>query len=118
MSLSSLESRVFGERFQATRLLKTGQGVHTLLGAELGSGNQVVIKAVDSLTVPASAQRRLEHEAQVLREVRSPFLTPLLHLGLERDVLFLVMPYIAGTTLQAALSNGPLSVADALSVGL
>jgi signal transduction histidine kinase/tetratricopeptide (TPR) repeat protein/tRNA A-37 threonylcarbamoyl transferase component Bud32 len=111
------DDRVFGGRFRATRRLKEDHDVATLLGTDLEQGIEVVIKTASAGTVPAGVQMRLEHEAEVLRDVRSPFLTSLLHVGREDGLLFLTMPYVPGVTLQRRLDEGSLSVRDAVTVG-
>ncbi|MBI3468717.1 MAG: AAA family ATPase, partial [Planctomycetes bacterium] len=109
--------RIFGGRFQATRLLKNGQGVVTLLGTDLTQGGPVVIKAAAARSLSTGARMRLEHEAAVLRQVQSPYVAPLLELGHEGDLLYLVMPFISGLTLERRLRQAPLAVPDALTVG-
>jgi tetratricopeptide (TPR) repeat protein len=109
--------RQYGGRFQALRLLKEGLGIATLLGADGHTGQPVVLKVAAAASVGATARLRLEHEAQVLRAARSPFLTPLLAVGQEEGVLFLAMPLVSGVTLRERLAGGPLPVRDALTVG-
>src|SRR5207244_4074730 len=88
-----------------------------LLGTDLERGTDVVIKATSVASLPAGVQMRLEHEADVLRRVRSPFLTPLTHVGHEGRLLFQTMPYVPGVSLRERLIDGPLAVRDALKVG-
>src|SRR6267142_527995 len=104
---------LFAGRFRATGLIKRGLGVETLLGTDLAKAREVVIKVASAGDVSASAQQRLEHEASVLREVRSPWLTPLLHFGREDGLVFFVTPFVSGTTLEARLCSGPLSLDEA-----
>ncbi len=111
------QSRIFGGRFRADRLLKTGLGVDTFLGTDLARGGSVVIKTTATTCLSLQARLRLEHEARVLQEIRSPWLVPLLHLGSDRELVFLVLPYLPGSTLQARLAAGPLPLGDALTVG-
>src|SRR5882762_4039245 len=108
---------LFAGRFRATRLMKQGLGIETFLGTDLAETQQVVIKAAGAGDVSASAQQRLEHEACVLRKVRSPCLTPLLHFGRENGLVFLVTPFVSGTTLEERLRSGPLSLDEAFAVG-
>lgn len=117
VSRPGAEGGILGGRFRTKRLLKEGLGVSTLLGTDLLDGGDVIIKTTSLSALSASAQTRLEHEAEVLRQVRSPYLASLLFVGREDGVLFLVMPFVPGVTLAERLSTGPLSVADSISVG-
>src|SRR4051812_45225929 len=94
------ERVVFQGRYRGLRALKTGQGVETFLGEDLIDNGRVIIKAASGDYLSQGARMRLEHEAQVLRELRSPWFAPLLCLGRENDRLFLVMPYLPGVTLE------------------
>jgi PAS domain S-box-containing protein len=108
---------VLGGRFQIQRLLKQGNGVETLLGIDLLDGAAVVIKTavVDSLSL--GAQMRLEHEASVLQHIRGAGVAPLVHVGRDGGLFYLVMPLVPGITLQDRLRRGPLSVRDTLTLG-
>jgi PAS domain S-box-containing protein len=109
--------RLFHARYRVVRPLKTSQGIETLLAHDELTGEQVVIKAVCGESFSLAVRMRLEHEAQVLRQIRSPWCAPLLHLGREDDRLYLVLPFLPGVTLEQRLRRGPLSVADTLTVG-
>ncbi len=109
--------RTFGGRYRILRSLKKGQGVETLLGRDLAESEAVVVKTTVAGAFSTAARMRLEHEAGVLRRLRSPQFAPLLDLGREGDLLYLVLPFISGCTLHARLAAGPLSVRDALTVG-
>jgi two-component system sensor kinase len=111
------EARVFHDRYRVLRPLKKANGVETLLGRDLIDNELVVIKVASSESLSSAARVRLEHEAQVLREIRSPWFAPLLHLGREDDLLYMVLPFLAGVSLEERLRRGPLSVADTLTVG-
>ena len=113
---ASYEGLTYGGRFRATRRLKEDREVATFLGTDLERGTDVVIKTTEVSSVPAGVQTRLEHEADVLRRVHSPFLTPLLDVGREGRLLFLTMPYVPGVTLRDRLRDGSLAIRDALSV--
>src|SRR5258708_4937613 len=109
--------RVFAGRYRAVRLLKKGQDIETLLCADQANGGAVIIKTAAAGSLSNAAQMRLEHEAAVLRQIQSPRFTPLLDAGREADLLYLVMPFVPGVTLQTRLGQGPLSVRDTITVG-
>ncbi len=83
------EQRVFGGRFRALSCLKQDGEVATLLGTDLESGTDVVIKTAVAAAVPPGVQTRLEHEAEVLGSVSSPYLTPLIEVGRQDGLLYL-----------------------------
>src|SRR5258706_510318 len=107
---------VFAGRFRASRLLKRGLGVETFLGTDEPEDREVIIKAARAGEVSPGAQQRLEHEASVLREVRSPWLTPLLHFGRQDGWVFLVTPFVSGITLESRLRSGPLLLEEAFAL--
>jgi signal transduction histidine kinase/Tfp pilus assembly protein PilF len=109
---------VFGGRYQPTRLLKRGLGIDTYLGTDLSSGEPVVVKRATAAAISPGALLRLEHDAEALRSVGEPTVAPLLAMGHEGDVLYLVTPFVHGTTLARRLARtGRLWVPDALAVG-
>jgi PAS domain S-box-containing protein len=108
---------LFGDRYEVQRVLKQGNGIETLLGTDLLDNEQVIIKTASGASLSAGAQMRLEHEANVLRRIRGQGFAPLLHLGQEGSLLYLVMPLVPGITLESRLRQGPLSVRDTLTVG-
>src|ERR1700685_4200849 len=96
--------RILGGRYSVTRLLKKGHGVETLLGTD--ENNQpVVIKTASRDSLSIGAQMRLEHEAGALRQIKSPYIAPLLDLGRQGDLLYLVMPLIKGLSLKQRLQQ-------------
>jgi two-component system sensor kinase len=111
------EGKVFHGRFRVLHPLKKHNGVETLLGRDLQDDQLVVIKVASGEAISSSARLRLEHEAQVLRNVRSPWFAPLLHLGRDDGRLYMVLPYLPGISLEQRLTGGPLSVTDTLTVG-
>jgi signal transduction histidine kinase/tetratricopeptide (TPR) repeat protein len=105
---------VFERRFRAVSLLKAGQGIETWLGTDgLGQG-PVVIKFVVAATFPASAQHRLRNQARVLAEVHSPYVSSPIHVGVDGPLLYMVMPFVHGVTLEERLRIGPLTVPEVL----
>src|SRR5437868_3508588 len=113
---ASAPPRPFGSRYRALRLLKKGHGVETLLGVD-ESGRAVVIKTASKDSLSIGAQMRLEHEAGALRQIQSPFIAPLMDLGRQEDLLFLVMPHIKGLNLEERLQEGPLGLTDTIELG-
>jgi hypothetical protein len=109
---------LFGRRYRVIRRLKKAEEIETLLAADLEQEGLVVIKATPNDSYSPAARIRLEHEAVVLRELRSEWFAPLVDFGQEAGLLYLVMPYLPGHTLEERLRQGPLTLPDALTVGL
>jgi two-component system sensor kinase len=108
--------RVIGERYQVLRTLKSGADTETLLALDRAQDTTVVIKTAVTALFSATARMRLEHEAHVLAQIKSE-LAPLLDHGVTDDLVYLVMPFVEGITLQARLRKGPLSVTDTIALG-
>ena len=113
----AITAKVLGDRYVVTGLLKTGLGIETLRGKDLRTGAAVVIKQTAATDVPAGAQLRLEHEAHVLRDLDSPWIAPLLDVGREGQVLYVVMPFVPGVTLAEVIARGRLPVSRVLAIG-
>ncbi|HVA60429.1 MAG TPA: EAL domain-containing protein [Mycobacteriales bacterium] len=108
----------FAGRYGLGPILKSGSGVDTVLAVDTHTGRQVVLKSIDPSFVHAAARLRFEHETRVLRELTGVGLTGLLDSGYAEGRLFLVQPFVPGTTLEAALRRGRLGVEAALRVGV
>jgi PAS domain S-box-containing protein len=108
--------KVFAGRYRVLRALKQGNGIETLLGTDLFDNTAVVLKTASGESLSGGAQMRLEHEASVLRQIRGPGVAPLLHFGRDNGLLYLVMPFVPGLTLETRLRQGPLGVRDTLTL--
>jgi diguanylate cyclase (GGDEF)-like protein len=108
---------VLSDRYRVERPLKRGSPLQTLLGVDLVEGAPVVIKAAPASSVSEWARMRLEHDIEMLGGVRAPAFSRPLHLGEERDLVYLVSRRLSGLTLAARLEGGALSVPETLLVG-
>ncbi|MGH9223455.1 MAG: EAL domain-containing protein [Acidimicrobiales bacterium] len=105
-------------RFRCARLLKRGQGVSTYAGVDLEREADVVIKTVDAASVSSAVRLRVSHEALILRRLETPDFRPLVTVGRDQNLLYLVQPFVPGIALQERLATtGALSVASTLRVG-
>ncbi len=110
--------RTLAGRYELERVLKEGGGVTTALATDRETGAEVVVKIVGASAVSAGARMRLEHEAEVLRRLDSPRLASILEVGVDDDVLFLVMPRVPGLALDRLLAEQrPMPVAEAAAFG-
>ncbi|MFZ5467955.1 MAG: protein kinase domain-containing protein [Myxococcota bacterium] len=117
--MSALPSEVpkrYG-RFEAQALLKEGLGIATWRGVDTASGEKVILKVASTQAISKGAAQRLTHEAHVLDEVRSPYLSPLLEFQQADQTLYLVTRYVEGIPLQERLRRSPLGMRESLAVG-
>ncbi|MGZ3455730.1 MAG: BREX system ATP-binding domain-containing protein [Polyangiales bacterium] len=104
--------------YRATSLLKSAGGIETFRGIDLDHGEPIVIKKTSSSAVSPSTRLRLEHEAEVLRELsgRISCLAPPIGVGQESGDFFLVAPWVPGESLAERLRRGRLGTRDTLHV--
>jgi serine/threonine protein kinase len=105
---------IVGQRFRVSRQLKTGQGIETLLATDITTHQEVIIKTTKAQTVSNGARQRLEHEALILREVQSEWLSGLLEMKDDAEMFYLATLYIDGMNLQERLEQGPLKLIEAI----
>lgn len=77
----------------------------------------MVVKTRTAAHVTPVLEALLEHEAHVLSQLDSDWIAPLLDIGRHQDLLYLVMPYVEGTSLAQRLQDGPLTPGETLAVG-
>ena len=79
----------------------------------------VAIKLLPAaLAADSRARERLRREAMAVAALDHPYICKLFELGEDGDALFLVMEYIAGTTLHQRLLEGRMPLLDALRVAV
>src|SRR5205085_781333 len=106
-------------RFQCSELLKRGRGVSTYAGVDLEDDAPVVVKTVDASAVSPAVRVRVAHEALILNRLETPEFRPLVAVGSDGDLLYLVQPFIAGTALSDRLADaGRLSVRSTVRVAI
>lgn len=116
MNLSPSDTYVLGARFRISELIKEGQGVATLRAVDESTGRPVIIKTARLGDFSANARARLEHEAAVLGELQCEHLAPLIAMGRQDGLLYMVTPLIEGETLRRRLSKGALGVQETLAI--
>ncbi len=108
----------FAGRYRTVRAVKSTNGVQTLFGVDDVDGSRVVIKMAEQRRVAAGVRLRLDHEALVLRRLRSPLVAPLLAVGVQGELFYLVMEYVPGRPLDEWLRGGPMQLRDCLRLGV
>jgi diguanylate cyclase (GGDEF)-like protein/PAS domain S-box-containing protein len=111
-------TELFAGRYQLVADLKRGNGVDTYLSVDASTSTQVVVKCIDKEVVHAAARLRFEHETRVLRQLTGTGLTGLYDAGSADDRLYLVQPFVPGSTLETLLKAGPLPLASVLQIGI
>lgn len=114
-SMPSLEpgTRVAG-RFEVVALAGAGGGGGVYRAVEVASGRVVALKL---LHPDSQSEERFAREAAVLASLRHPGVVQYLDYGVdEEERPFLVMEWLVGEDLEAALQRGPLKVTEALAV--
>src|SRR5947209_19968348 len=106
-------------RFQCSQLLKRGLGVSTYAGEDLEDGAPVVVKTVDASAVSPAVRVRVAHEALILNRLETPEFRPLVAVGSDGDLLFLVQPFIPGTALSDRIAReGRVSIPSTVRVAI
>ena len=113
-----LVGSVFAERYEVRDELKSGNGVDTVLAHDVTNDARVVLKIIDPSFVHPAARLRFQHEAQVLRELTGLGICALYDVGQHEDRLYLAQPFVPGETLEDALRRGPLTLRDAVRIGI
>ncbi len=87
------------------------------LAEETRLGRQVVIKVLPPEMGAGVNLERFEREIRLAAQLQHPHIVPLLTAGAAGDLLFYVMPYVAGESLRVKLAReGELPVAEAVRI--
>lgn len=116
MALDSVQASLLADRYRLRRVLKQGAGISTWSAVDEKTGGAVVAKVGEGRTVSRGHRLRLEHEAALLRRVRSPHLVPLVGAGSDGDRLYVVTRRIEGKTFQQVLQERRVEVREGLDL--
>ncbi len=116
--MTDLQQRLqaaLGDTYRLLRELGGGGMSRVFLAEETRLGRQVVVKVLPPETGAAVNVERFEREIQLAARLQHPHIVPLLTAGAAAgDLLYYVMPFIAGESLRAKLAReGELPVAEA-----
>jgi eukaryotic-like serine/threonine-protein kinase len=118
--MSDLEQRLqaaLGGTYRILKELGGGGMSRVFLAEETRLGRQVVIKLLPPETGAAVNVERFEREIQLAARLQHPHIVPLLSAAASGDLLYYVMPFIAGESLRAKLAReGELPVAEAAKI--
>ena len=114
--LSQLQSEL-GTSYRIERELGGGGMSRVFLADEGRLGRKVVIKVLPPEMSAAVQTERFEREIQLAASLQHPHIVPLLTAGAAGDLLYYVMPFIEGESLDAKLAReGALPVPEAVRI--
>ncbi|TFG47780.1 MAG: serine/threonine protein kinase [Gemmatimonadales bacterium] len=106
-----------GERYAIERELARGGMATIYLARDANRGEQVAVKLMDPKLARAVGVERFLREIEIVRSVTHPLIVPLYESGTAGELLYYVMPYIAGESLYQRLERDRrLSLEDALQI--
>ncbi len=100
-----------------SKLGQGGMGV-VYAGRDERLERAVALKTMSSLARDETARKRFWREARAAASVNHPNVCQLYEIGEDAGDLFIAMELLEGEALAARLRRGPLSVAEALPIGL
>jgi len=106
-----------GEAYRIEKELGGGGMSHVFLAVEVRLGRQVVVKVLPPALAAGVSADRFEREIQLAAKLQHPHIVPLLTAGSQGDLLYYVMPHIAGESLRARIAHErELPVGDAVRI--
>ena len=112
---SSRAGRVEG-RFELVTLLKRGNGINTYAGIDHQHGSDVIVKAVETASMPTAVYSRLEHTARLLERLDLGTSRRVVWCGQRERFFYVVQPRLDGEPLDVVLARGPLTVGEVLQL--
>src|SRR5256885_1201433 len=107
-SVAELRDRLqaaLGDAYRIERELGGGGMSRVFLAEEVRLGRQVVVKVLPPEMAAGVSADRFEREIQLAAKLQHPHIVPLLTAGARGDLLYYVMPHIAGESLRARLAH-------------
>lgn len=106
-----------GDNYRVVRELGGGGMSRVFLAEETRLSRQVVIKVLPPEMGAGVNVDRFEREIQLAARLQHPHIVPLLTAGASGDLLYYVMPFIAGESLRVRLaSQGELPIPETLRI--
>jgi signal transduction histidine kinase/CheY-like chemotaxis protein len=109
--------RVIGGRYRVVRVLKHDRSGEHCLARDEETGHEVVVRLMKLTTMSAGMRLRLEHEAEVLQELDTPWIAGVVQVGEDGEHLFVARRFLLGVTLRERLAQGGLSAQDTMVLG-
>ncbi|OJT21947.1 hypothetical protein BO221_24670 [Archangium sp. Cb G35] len=108
---------LLGGRFLCRRRIRQQGEVQAWDAMDLSTGSRVAMKVAPLDALHPGVVERVTRELAALREARSRWVSPPLHIGLDAGLAYQVRPWLSGRTLRERLSQGPLSLEETLQIG-
>ena len=105
--LATLQAALDGE-YVVERELTAGGQSRLFLASDAELPRQVVIKLLPPELAGEVALKRFKREIAVLVKLQHPHIVPIIGMGATDEMMWYVMPYIAGASLEERLRQGPL----------
>ncbi|HEX6544172.1 MAG TPA: protein kinase [Ktedonobacterales bacterium] len=104
--------------YQLVQRLGEGGMAQVYLARDVRLGREVAVKVLDRRLADRSGFReRFLREARVAAALDHPHIVPLYDFGEENGILYLVMPFVSGGSLQDQLSRTPLPISEVVTYG-
>src|SRR5216117_2504383 len=94
-----------GDSYHIERELGGGGMSRVFLAQEVHLGRQVVLKVLPPEMAAGVNQERFEREIRLAATLQHPHIVPLLTAGSQGDLLYYIMPHIAGESLRARITH-------------
>ncbi len=106
-----------GSGYAFERELKGGAASRLFLAEERALRRQVVVKVLAAESASPVGAARFKQEMELTAQLQHPHILEVLTAGAREDLLYYVMPYVAGESLRHRLDReGRLPIADAVIV--
>lgn len=108
---------LIADRYVVERLLGRGGMATVYLARDRHQDRLVAVKVLHEELAQSVVAERFLREIRVAAHLQHPNILPLHDSGRDGDLLYYVMPFVAGETLRSKLEReGPLTVEDALRI--
>jgi tRNA A-37 threonylcarbamoyl transferase component Bud32 len=105
-------ARTLEGRYEITRLLGRGGMAVVFLAQDLVLERQVAIKVLPpDMTRDAQLVARFQQEAKTAAKLDHPNIIPIYRVESEAGLVYIVMKYVSGKSLEELLAKGPLPIA-------
>ena len=105
MELRERLQSALGDSYRVERELGGGGMSRVFLAQEVRLGRQVVVKVLPPELAAGVSAERFEREIRLAAALQHPHIVPLLTAGSQGDLLYYVMPHIAGESLRARITH-------------
>jgi serine/threonine protein kinase len=112
-----MQARQLGS-YELIRRLGEGGMARVYLARDIRLGREVAVKVLEpQLAERPGFRERFLREARVAASLDHPHIVPLYDFGESESLLYLVMPYVSGGSLQDILKRAPLLMGEVVAYG-